>query len=202
MLFLLGLLCKQTLSSRYYTEPTSTTSGLSDCHLNNKNELKNHISSLLSGYSNANIVVRQAQFLNINRAYVKLDSFNISVSDNEEFVRTFSLTTIFLRSIVNKDGSYDVRHYKVVTSRQQITSLISDQKFFTMLYLRKIGIPLKHPEKLKFTHFFDERYIGANIDMAGRSFNKASKGEIEDIYANLNVISNKFKAPIRDSFKL
>ena len=185
LLLFLVIECKQASPSRIYDQSTSKVSGVTDHHLRNTEELKNHVSYLLQGYDNINNVLRKAQFSSINKIEYRFNSSGYSVNQ-QDFIRTFTLTTTLLRSIKNTDGSYDVRYSKVVTTKNMYQKL--DRMNELVIKLAQI------PELTGRTDY--------EIQCELKRLNSMSKSELSMVFNEMISTANTYKANTIKLFKL
>lgn len=92
-----------------------------EIHCNNADELKNRLSNVLRGFDGVNAFAKKAQFTNsIKTAFYKVDSSrNYLKDDRKDVFRAFRLTTKFIKSTKNIDGSFDLK-YCTVTATDEI----------------------------------------------------------------------------------
>ena len=89
-------------------------------HPRNTDELKNVISNVLAGSENIDIFARKAQFGNVRKVAYNLVSTNYYNKKETQKIlyRKFSLTTTFISSAKNSDGSFSVKHYKMTSTKE------------------------------------------------------------------------------------
>lgn len=89
-------------------------------HPKNADELKNHISSVLSASGKADTFAKKAQVGNVRKVVYNLVSTNYYNKRETPKIlyRTFSLKTTFISSSKNSDGSFNVKHYTVTSTKE------------------------------------------------------------------------------------
>ena len=183
---------KDEFITRVYGDPISSVSGVIDNHLKNKEELKKYLSSILNGHDNLQHVIKSAELCNINKMECKYSSSNFDLQ-NEAFHRTFSLTSVLLRSIRNKDGSYDVRYSKVTTIEHQFISFlvvngITNRGLYAIYQLAESGD--KRGDVLR---------VGKSIS---ELINRSKKDEITQVYNEMVTTTINQKANTKHLFIL
>lgn len=189
LLFFFGICCKLASSAnkydRTYGPSTSTFSGVIDRHLNNKEELKNYLSQILQGYDGIDSIIKRAQLSSFSKIEYKFDESDYDQFLLPDFVRTFSLKATLLRSIKNKDGSYDVKHSQVVTKKKQYQKAYKLERIIA-----------KYPGS--------ETLVSLDKELLRElsSLYEISKEEIYEVYNEMISATNNHKAEAEYLFKL
>ena len=118
-LFIVSLRAPKPNKFSFYdpTDPEVKSDGIEDHNPKNVNELRKHIRNILDGYDNVDSVVGKAQFANINKIEFNFGPEVAKIEEGGVFHRFFTLKAVFLRSIKNKDGSFNVRHYTMTVTK-------------------------------------------------------------------------------------
>ena len=173
------------------TNPVSVVKGVTDSRLKNQNELKKRITSVLKGFDNVDSIVKKAQISNMNIVKFKFGPSDISFRNGNEFYRTFTLTSVFVRSMKNSNGTYTLRHSSVTTTREQIIKFDrGDPKFFWLMFQASSG-----------GSGMSAPVLGLCRDFAF-SITKMTSSELAKVYQGMISKSNQQKVKIGSSFSL
>ena len=180
---------KNDITSRRFTPPVISASGIEDHNPRNAQELRNHISNVMSGFDNSNSVINKAQFANINKVEYKFGPSDIMFNGNE-FYRTFTLKAILLRSVRNGDGSFGVRHSTItITRNQMITFNAGNNRWFWIMFQASGSSQLSSGLR------------GACQNVVFE-VTKMSANELTQVYNEMVTAVNNQKASIGGHFKL
>ena len=102
-----------------------------EIRLNNKEELKNFLFNSLKFYGDISSFAKRAQFANVKSIVYEFRSTNYvtTPTDPKKASRFFYLDARFIKSVKNSDGSYSVKHCRIVSSKEALYSPSSNRAY-------------------------------------------------------------------------